>query len=167
MNMTNFDSKTGKSQNFQVIIAKAMRQSSNNNVMGDTSFAEMQAKREETFKHLYDVVLAASNIEQAQRLTDIVKLALRDSKLVDDCSAMAMGDVMGYARYKAREAIKDVRKARAGDPVDPAIDLDLARAEQHCEDMLNVYWMVKEAFYTSYKRIMAEYKTTTFKSKVS
>ena len=167
MNMTNFDSKTGKSQNFQAIIAKAMRQSSNNNVMGDNSFAEMQAKREGTFKHLYDVVLAASNIEQAQRLTDIVKLALRDSKLVDDWSVMAMGDVMAHLRYKAREAIKDVRDFNSGDNTDGTVDLKQARAEQHCEAMLTVYWMVQKAFYTSYKRVMAEYKTSTFKSKVS
>lgn len=37
----------GKSNSFQNIIAKVMKKSSNTNIQGDMSFAEIQAKRDE------------------------------------------------------------------------------------------------------------------------
>ncbi len=159
--------KTGKSQKFRAIVAKAMRQSCNNNEMGDNSFAEMQAKRDETLSHLYDIVLKASNAGQAQQIVDIVKLGLRGNTFVDAMPIMAVGDVMAYVRNIAFESIKDVRTNRSDKTDGAAIDLDQARAEQHCEDMVNVYWAVQKAYYTLYKRFWIECSNATFKSKAS
>jgi hypothetical protein len=46
--------KTRKSKHFQNIIAKVMKNNSNTNIQGDMSFAEIQAKRDETLDHLYN-----------------------------------------------------------------------------------------------------------------
>ena len=101
--------KTRKSKHFQNLITKALRAKSNTNVKGDMSFAQMQATREETLNHLYDVALAASDHKQAQQIVDIVKLGLRGNEFVDAMPIMAIGDVMAHMRGQVREAIKLVR----------------------------------------------------------
>lgn len=161
--MTTYN-QTGKSQDFQTIVAKAMRQSCNNNVMGDNSFAMIQAKRDETLSHLYDIVLKASDAEQAQQIVDIVKLGLRGNTFVDAMPIIAVGDVMAYVRHLAFEAIKNARANRSSKVVDTAIDLEQARIEQNCTDMVNVYWAVQKAYYTLNKRFWVECNNTTFKS---
>jgi hypothetical protein len=145
--------KTRKNKRFQQIITKAMYNKSNTNIKGDMSFAEIQAKRDETLNHLYEVVLKASDHKQAQQIVDIVKLGLRSNQTVDAMPIMAVGDVMAYMRIQARDAIKQVRSYKT---VESVIELDKARACQNCEDMIAVYMMVQKAYYTLYNRFMSE-----------
>jgi|GEM_PF-3190116 len=145
--------KNRKSKHFQNIITKVMKKNSNTNIQGDMSFAEIQAKRDETLDHLYNVALAASDHKQAQQIVDIVKLGLRGSEFVDAMPIMAIGDVMAHMRIQVRDAIKQVRSYKA---VEPIIELDKARAEQNCENMVAVYFMVNKAYYTLYNRFMAQ-----------
>ena len=144
--------KARKSKHFQNLIAKALRAKSNTNIQGDMSFAEMQAKRDETLNHLYDVALAASDHKQAQQIVDIVKLGLRSNEFVDAMPIMAIGDVMAHMRGQVREAIKQVRSYKT---IESVVELDKARACQNCENMIAVYFMVHKAYYTLYKRFMA------------
>ncbi len=143
----------GKTNSFQNIIAKVMKQSSNTNIHGDMSFAEMQAKRDEILDNLYNTILPVSNHAQSQQIVDIMKLGLRGNEFVDAMPIMALGDVMAYMRQQVRQAIKQVRSY---DTVETVIELDQARAYQHYEDMVAVYFMVNKAYYTLYKRFMVE-----------
>lgn len=145
--------KTRKNKRFQQIITKAMYNKSNTNIKGDTSFAEIQAKRDETLNHLFEVVLKASDHKQAQQIVDIVKLGLRGHETVDAMPIMAVGDVMAYMRIQVRNAIKQVRSYKT---IESVVELDYARACQNCEDMIAVYMMVQKAYYTLYNRFMAE-----------
>lgn len=151
--------KTRKPKNFQKIIAKAMKSNSNTNVKGDTSFAEMQAKRDKTLNHLYDVVLTASDAKQAQTIVNIVKLGLRGNEFVDAMPIMAVGDVMAYVRDQVRTAINEVKSYKT---VEPIIELDKVHAEQHCANMIAVYLMVNKAYYTLYRRFMEKMKQPAF-----
>ena len=145
--------KTRRSKNFQKIIAKAMYQKSNTNIQGDTSFAEIQAKRDETLNHLYEAVLAASDHKQAQQIVDIVKLGIRGDEFIDAMPIMAIGDVMAYMRNEVRKSIKQVRSYKI---VESVIELDKARTYQNYENMVAVYLMVNKAYYTLYNRFMNE-----------
>jgi SAM-dependent MidA family methyltransferase len=141
--------KTRRSKNFQKIVAKAMYQKSNTNVEGDTSFAEMQTKRDETLNHLYEAVLKASDHKQAQQIVDIVTLGIRGNEFVDAMPIMAVGDVMAYMRNEVRKSIKQVRSYKT---VESVIELDKARTYQNYENMVAVYLTVNKAYYTLYTR---------------
>jgi hypothetical protein len=140
-------------KHFQSIITKMMNKNSNTNIQGDMSFAEIQAKHDETLNHLYNVTLAASDHKQAQQIVDIVKLGLRGNTFVDAMPIMAIGDVMAYMRGQVRDAIQQVRSYNM---IESVIELDKARADQNCENMLAAYLMVNKAYYTLYKRFMSE-----------
>lgn len=160
--MTKLEKKR-RSRYFQQIIAKAMQLKSNMNVKGDLSFAEMQAKRDETLNHLYDTIIKVSDHEQSQRIVNIVKTGIRGNEFVDAMPIMAIGDVMAYMRDQVRKSIKEVRSY---DSIESVVDLDRARACQHCNNMIAVYWMVQKAYYTLYKRFMAECNRPAFSKTV-
>lgn len=146
--------KSRKSKNFQKIITNVIRKKSNTNVKGDMSFAEIQAKRDACLNDLYDILMPVCGDRQACQILDTIRLGQRGETMVDCLPLMAVGEAMVMMRGEVRTAIQKVRSYKT---VESVIELDKARACQHCEDMIAVYWMVQKSYYTLYRRFMAAF----------
>lgn len=144
--------KKKRSHAFQKIIAKAMRQKSNMNVKGDMSFAQAQVQRDETLNHLYDILLPICGNTQARQILDTIRLGLRGETIVDCLPLVALGETLSMMRHEVRQAIK---KVRSFSTIESVVALDQARANQECENIMAVYWMVQKSYYALYKRFMA------------
>ena len=148
--MTNLIKKR-RSKYFQQIIAKAMSKNRNTNVKGDTTFAEMQAKQDETLNSLFDMLKPVCGDAQANQIINTIRLGQRGETIVDCLPLMAVGEAMAMMRGEVRKTINQVRSYNT---IEPVIELDHARACQNCEMTMATYFMVQKAYYTLYKRFM-------------
>ena len=143
--------KTTKSKYFQSIITKMMKRNSNTNIKGDMSFAQAQAQKDAHLNNLHNMLVPVCGQAQANQIIDTIRLGQRGETIVDCLPLMAVGETMAMMRNEVRQSIKKVRSYKA---VETVIELDKARDQQNCQEMIAIYWMVQKAYYTLYKRFM-------------
>ena len=146
--------KTTKSKYFQSIITKMMKRNSNTNIKGDMSFAQAQAQKDAHLNNLHNMLVPVCGQAQANQIIDTIRLGQRGETIVDCLPLMAVGETMAMMRNEVRQSIKKVRSYKT---VEAVIELDQARDQQDCQEMIAIYWMVQKAYYTLYKRFMKKF----------
>ncbi|PCI00502.1 MAG: hypothetical protein COB76_03490 [Alphaproteobacteria bacterium] len=136
-----------------------MKMKSNTNMKGDTSFAEIQAKKSDTLNILFHELESVCGERQAQDIINVVRLAERGETVIDCLPVMAVGETLAFVRGEVRKAIQQVRSYQT---IESVIDFDATRARQRLDRMVAIYWMVMPAYYTLYDRFMTAMKTSKF-----
>lgn len=143
--------KTTKSKYFQGIITKMMKRNSNTNIKGDMSFAQVQAQKDAHLNSLHNMLVPVCGQAQADQIVDTIRLGQRGETIVDCLPLMAVGETMAMMRNEVHQSIRKVRSYKT---VEAVIELEQARDQQNCQEMIAIYWMVQKAYYTLYKRFM-------------
>ena len=128
-----------------------MKRHSNTNIKGYMSFAEAQAQKDEALNELNDMLVPVCGHAQANQIIDTIRLGQRGETIVDCLPLMAVGETMAMMRGEVRKAIKQTRSYKT---IESVVELDRGRTCQNCENMIAIYFMVQQAYYTLYKRFM-------------